>query len=245
MPKPASTPRADWVADELRRAIMARDFKPGDRLATTMLADRYQVSQTPLREAFARLAGEGWVDYVPQRGVRVADISVKDMLDIYELRELLEPMAIRRSTTHGDETWKALVQVSFDDMVKLAGPEPADLEGGSYDEYESAHSQFHRVLLQECGSQWLIRLTSMLSDQCMRFRRLSLPLRSRLGSVYAEHERLCHAAIIGDPELAADAALVHMRNTKLAILEWATPANGHAGHDHAHDDHDDSVGSPA
>ena len=241
MPKPSSTPRADWVADELRRAIMARDFKPGEKLATTMLAARLGVSQTPLREAFARLAGEGWVDYVPQRGVRVADISIKDMLEIYELREMLEPLAIRRSTTHGDDEWKSRVQVSFDDMVKLAGPEPAVLEGGSYDEYEAAHSQFHRVLLQECGSQWLIRLTSMLSDQCMRFRRLSLPLRSRLGSVYAEHERLCHAALIGDPDEAADAALVHMRNTKLAIMEWLTPegtprANHDAHDEHGHDD---------
>ncbi len=232
-----SVSRADWVTDEIRRAIMARDFAPGEKLTTTMLAERFRVSQTPLREAFARLAGEGWVDYVPQRGVRVADISIRDMLEIYELREMLEPLAISRSTAHGDDAWKALVQVSFDDMVQLAGPGPAGLDGGAYETYEVAHSQFHRVLLQECGSQWLIRLTSMLSDQCMRFRRLSLPLRSRLGSVYAEHERLCHAAMIGDPDEAADAALAHMRNTKLAILEWATPTDGH--------DHDGAVTAPA
>lgn len=219
----ASVSRADWVADELRRAIMAHDFKPGQKLSVVALAERYSVSQTPLREAFARLAGEGWVDHIPQRGVRVADISIRDMLEIYELREMLEPLAIRRSTTNGDEAWKDLVQKSFDEMVERAGPEPSALDSIAYDRYEVAHSAFHRVLLQECGSQWLIRLTMMLSDQCTRFRRLSLPLRGRFGSVYAEHERLCDAALVGDPDEAAEAALAHMRNTKLAIIEWRTP----------------------
>ncbi len=225
-----SVSRADWVTDEIRQAIMAREFEPGERLTAAMLADKFSVSQTPLREAFARLAGEGWVSYVPQRGVRVADISTSEMIEIYELRELLEPLAIRRSATHGDEAWRALVGTCFDEMIQLAGPEPAGLDAYHYDEYEVAHTRFHRVLLQECGSQWMIRVTGMLSDQCTRFRRLSLPLRGRFGSVYDEHERLCRAAQAGDPDGCADAALVHMQNTKLAILDWVATPVVHDGH---------------
>ena len=219
-----SMSRADWVTDELRQAIMAHDFAPGERLTAAMLAEKFNVSQTPLREAFARLAGEGWVSYVPQRGVRVADISTTEMIEIYELRELLEPLAIHRSTTNGDDTWKALVSTCFNEMVALAGPELAGLDSHHYDEYEVAHTRFHRVLVQECGSQWMIRVTGMLSDQCVRFRRLSLPLRTRFGSVHDEHARLCRTALAGDADGCADAALVHMANTKLSILDWvATP----------------------
>src|SRR5262245_39856535 len=121
--------RADWVADELRRAIMARDFEPGERLSATVLAEKYKVSPTPLREAFARLAGEGWVAYQPQRGVRVADVSVIEMLEIYELREILEPLAVRRSTSAGDDAWRERLQRSFEEMEALSGAEPAGLDG--------------------------------------------------------------------------------------------------------------------
>jgi DNA-binding GntR family transcriptional regulator len=220
----SSASRADWVADELRRAIIAREFEPGERLAAATLAKRFQVSQTPLREAFARLAGEGWVSYLPQRGVRVAEVSVSDMLEIYELRELLEPLAIRRSAKQGDEAWRELVQVSFDELLALAGSGPEDLASGTYDAYEQAHTHFHRVLLQECGSQWMIRVTAMLSDQSSRFRRLSLPYRSQLGSVNDEHQLLYEAVRAGNADAAAEAALVHMQNTRLAILDWLEPS---------------------
>ena len=215
-----SVSRADWVADELRRAILARDFEPGERLSAERLAERFKVSQTPLREAFARLAGEGWVAYLPQRGVRVADVSVEEMLEIYELRELLEPLAIGRSVAHGDGAWRDGVRACFDEMVELAGPEPAALDGRAYDAYEQAHTRFHSVLVQQCQSQWLTRLTTRLRDQSTRFRRLSLPLRGRLGSVHDEHAHICAAAQAGDAAAAAAAALLHFQNTKSAILEW-------------------------
>ena len=217
--------RSDWVADELRRAILNRTVLPGERLAAVALAQRLNVSQTPLREAFARLAGEGWVDYEPQRGVRVAEISIQEMVEIYELRELLEPMAVRRSALAGGEEWRESVQAAFDDMVALQGADPAALAGPDYDAYDEAHRRFHRAVVSECGSQWMIRLTTMLSDHSSRYRRLSLPLRGNSSAVHSEHKRILLSAGKGKADKAAEAALEHVHKTKDAILAWLSESD--------------------
>ncbi|WP_432842283.1 GntR family transcriptional regulator [Dactylosporangium sp. CA-092794] len=215
-----SVSRADQVAEELRQAIIARVYTPGERLSATALGERFQVSQTPLREAFARLAGEGWVAYLPQRGVRVADVSIADMVDIYDLREQLEPLAMSRSANAGGEAWRKQVQEFFDEMLHLADSEPADLDGAGFEGYELAHTNFHRVLMQECGSPWLIRFTNLLIDQSTRYRSLAIPMRDRLGALADEHDRMRRAAFDGDADQLAKASRQHMQNTRQAILDW-------------------------
>jgi GntR family carbon starvation induced transcriptional regulator len=210
----------DRVTDELRRAILAHEFLPGDRLGAAALAERFAVSATPLREAFARLAGEGWVSYQPQRGVRVAEVRVEEMLEIYELRLLLEPMALRRSVAAGDEEWRREVARAHRLMEASAHGPVADLDGRAYAEYEELHVRFHKITLSRCGSAWLIRLTDLLTDQSRRFRRLSLPVRARFGSVPAEHRAIADACAAGDADAAADALAAHVENTRRAILCW-------------------------
>ena len=211
---------ADRVTDELRRAILAHEFLPGDRLAAAALAERFAVSPTPLREAFARLAGEGWVTYQPQRGVRVAEVRVEEMLEIYELRSLLEPMALRRSVVAGDEEWRDEVTSAHRLMEEAADGPLADLDGAAYARYEELHVRFHRITLSRCGSAWLIRLTDLLGDQSRRFRRLSLPIRTRFGSVCDEHRAIADACAAADPDAAVSALGAHLENTRRAILCW-------------------------
>jgi GntR family transcriptional regulator, carbon starvation induced regulator len=211
----------DRVTDELRQAILAQEFKPGDRLGAMALAERFSVSATPLREAFARLAGEGWVSYLPQRGVRVAEISVEEMEEIYELRELLEPMALRRSVSAGDDSWRGQVAKAFEAMQEAGGDRLAELSGQAYTDYEEVHVQFHKTTLRRCGSAWLLRITDLLTDQSRRFRRLSLPIRTEFGDVMEEHRLIMRACVDGDPDAAAAAVLTHMENTRRAIRRWA------------------------
>jgi GntR family carbon starvation induced transcriptional regulator len=215
--------RSDWVANQLRRAIVNREFEPGERLLATSLAKKYNVSQTPLREAFARLAGEGWVEYFPQRGVRVSDVAFDEMLEVYEWRERLEPLAIARSTAAKSEESIGEVQQSFDALVKIA--ERKSKRGNHAHAYDEAHKRFHHALLQDCGSQWMIRMIDNLSEQSARYRQLSVPLRGGTESVRSEHERLYLAVLAGDADEASHASFIHLRNTTLAIAELASNAN--------------------
>lgn len=207
---------ADRVTRELRQAIVMNEFVPGQRLAAESLVDRFDVSPTPLREAFARLAGEGFVEYQPQRGVRVAGLSIEQMNEIYELREMLEPMAIQRSTDARDDEWLVEVTAKYEAMVRLGDTDVLALDPLSYDEYEEAHTAFHEATMSRCGSSWLIRLSTMLIHHSRRFRQASIPLRPR-EDITREHRAIFDACRSFDGESAAAAYLQHIQHTREAI----------------------------
>src|SRR5260370_34689442 len=94
--------RSEWAEDRLRQAILRGELRPGQRLHAGDLAERWHVSATPLREAFQRLAGEGLVELLPQRGGRVSELGSDEAARIYELRLLLAAPAPRPSLQAAD-----------------------------------------------------------------------------------------------------------------------------------------------
>ena len=104
----SSTPPEDEVltrsvstTDTLRTSILAGDFKPGERIFEVNLSERLKVSRTPIREALKALAGEGLLDYVPNRGYHVREYSVDDIVQAYEIRASLEGLAAKRAAQLG------------------------------------------------------------------------------------------------------------------------------------------------
>src|SRR5690606_28045233 len=79
-----------YVLDELRRAILNRQLKPGEPIRQDALAEHLGVSRVPLREALKVLQGEGQVLYLPRRGYQVVDLSIGDLVEVYHLRRILE-----------------------------------------------------------------------------------------------------------------------------------------------------------
>src|SRR5215207_10462506 len=84
---------APRVRDLLEEAILEGDLKPGERLRAEALAQRFGTSRTPIREALLQLEAQGLVDVEPNRGAVVRAFDRDDLLDLYELRALLEPKA--------------------------------------------------------------------------------------------------------------------------------------------------------
>src|SRR5215212_6278066 len=93
-PSPTSSLR---VSEELREAILSGEYGPGERLRTASLAKRFGSSRTPVREALVQLEGEGLVDIEPRRGALVRSFASSDLIDLYEIRALLEPAAAARA----------------------------------------------------------------------------------------------------------------------------------------------------
>ena len=85
--------RAGAVAEKLRRLIQSGEIAPGSRLRQNELAERFGVSTTPVREAFAELAREGIVRLDAHRGATVFRPSLDELIEIYEIRGALEPLA--------------------------------------------------------------------------------------------------------------------------------------------------------
>src|SRR4051812_6824836 len=111
--------RTHWVDTRLRRQILSGALAPGTKLRAEHLAEPLGVSPPPLREAFQRLAGEGLVVIEPQRGARVAPIDEDDALELYDLRLLLEPPAMRASMAHTDAVHP---EEGADAHIRLGGP---------------------------------------------------------------------------------------------------------------------------
>lgn len=212
--------RADWAEGILRADILSGKMKPGERIKIAELVARYQgLSPTPLREALSRLAGSGLVEFVPQRGVRVAKGSKEDLQDIYEMRLLLEIIAFRRSLAKRDPEWEQEVRIAFNRLEQapyIDSPESTPMEVRAWEE---AHHDFHFALLSRCGSPWLLRLVGQLYEHSTRYRNLSLTVRGTHRDVMKEHEKIFTAALSGDKKAAVMALEDHLKLTVTTLSE--------------------------
>src|SRR5688572_16986824 len=97
---PQGRSSVDRLEDALRERILSGAYPPGSRLILSKVAQEHSVSFIPVREALQRLETERLVSFEPNRGARVAEISIADMRDIYETRVVLEQHAIRTAMPH-------------------------------------------------------------------------------------------------------------------------------------------------
>ena len=219
MPETAPETRSDWALRRLRAAILTGEFPPGTKLRAEELAERWQVSPTPLREAFQRLGGARLVELSPQRGVRVAEFTLDDAADLYALRLRLEPPALRQSLRRSDGAHHREIAAALDRLEAAR-----TLEDGT-----EAHLDFHAALLSRCASAWTRRIIGLLAEHAQRYVLLGAQkFRSGRGPA-VEHKALRDAAIGGDVDRAVAVLEEHLRGTldsvRAALADApATPA---------------------
>jgi len=203
MAESAPETRSDWALRRLRSAILTGEFPPGTKLRAEELAERWQVSPTPLREAFQRLGGARLVEVSPQRGVRVAEFTLEDAADLYALRLRLEPPALRQSLRRSDDAHRR----------EIAGA-LARLEAArTLEEGTEAHLAFHAALLARCPSAWTRHIIGVLAEHAQRYVLLGAQkYRSGRGPA-AEHAALRDAALGGDVARAVEILEDHLRGT--------------------------------
>jgi DNA-binding GntR family transcriptional regulator len=186
---PGPVSRTEWVVQRLREAIMEGTLRADRPLRARDFAEQWSVSETPVREAFQRLAAEGFLVHTSHRGVRVAPISADELAELYDLRVVLEPMALARSLERADDAWVESVKTTYDRMQELAAAEPVDRVA-----YDAAHRAWHYALISKAGDSWWPRTVRLLRDQCERYWVLSLQPRD-VEEISREHERIQEASI--------------------------------------------------
>lgn len=203
--------RAEWVDSQLRRAILSGEFAPGEKLRAEHLAERWGVSPTPLRETFMRLAGEGFVVIEPQRGARVAPLDLAAAVEIYEMRLLLDPVALDRSIRAGGASLVAEVEEAH-----------ARLEGRHVEvaDYLDAHRDFHLALVAHCPNRRLVRQVEQLLDHSQRFQAIGVRT-VRRGDPRDEHRQLVEAVSAGDRRTATRVLKAHLEATLDAVRDAA------------------------
>jgi GntR family transcriptional regulator, carbon starvation induced regulator len=206
--------RAQWADRRLRLAILTGEIAPGTRVRPGDLAREWNVSATPLREAIHRLAGDGLIVESPHRGATVAPLDRGDMLELYELRLLVEPRALAKSLDASDASHRE--EMRHDHEVWLAADSSPDTDPLTREE---AHQRFHRSLLSRCPSQRMLAQIDAYSEHSARYRLAAGSVKPGDPHGREDHQRLLELCLAGDTEAAVDALREHLMFTVNAVLE--------------------------
>jgi DNA-binding GntR family transcriptional regulator len=154
---------AQHALNRLRHAIVAGDLRPGQRVVQEDLAERLGISIAPVREALAVLEKEGQVTYRPRRGYFVTELRVDDLEEIYDLRQVLEERAARRTLPTLDEDALGRIMIAARDCVQAA--ESGDVAAGL-----EANRRFHFTVLESPDQAHGMRLIRQLWDLTEAYR---------------------------------------------------------------------------
>ena len=156
---------AQHALESLRRAIVAGELVPGQRVLQDEVAEALGVSIAPLREALAVLEQEGQVTYRPRRGYFVTELRIEDLEEIYELRQILEERAARHTLPTLDDEALERIRIAARDCVEAAesGDVAAELE---------ANRRFHFAILESSDRPQAMRLIRLLWDSTEAYRAL-------------------------------------------------------------------------
>ena len=215
--------------DVLKHDIIFGLLPPGRKLKLGELRAAYGASVSILRETLSRLASDGFVQAREQRGFFVAPVSAGDLVEIAELRVLLEASAIAAALTHGDADWEAGLVAAHH---KLSLMERAMADGtGDKEAWKRADWGFHHAMIGGCRSRQLLDLHGTVFDKYLRYQMLVLTNRGE--TAMREHRDLLHAALARDIPRAQDLLRTHVEGGVAHTLPALASATGNVeGRDH-------------
>lgn len=200
-------PLREIVYEELKRQILVGEIAPGTRMMEVDLADEMGVSRTPVREAIRKLEKEGLVTIEPRRGAYASDISIKDMLDVLEVRQTLEGMAASLAARKVTEEEKR-------DFIRASKAYNDAVASGNTDEIIKCDELFHQLIVNYSDNKTLETLLSQVQELALRFRYIYYDDFSRYERMPREHEEIEEAILSGDTAKAKVVAENHVANLK-------------------------------
>lgn len=206
-------PLREVIFNSLREAIIIGELRPGERLMEVQLADKMGVSRTPVREAIRKLELEGLVDMIPRKGAHVAELSVKDIMDVLEVRASLDGLATALAAERiTDDELKELNHINgqfstYIEKENLSGSVKKDVE-------------FHDIIYKASRNDKLITILSNLREQVQRFRVIYLKDYSSPKNLIKEHNDIFAAVSSRSIENARAVAKTHIQNQEKTILSF-------------------------
>lgn len=205
-------PLRDVVVESIRQAIISGQFPPGMRLMELQLAEEMGVSRTPVREAIRKMELEGLVIMIPRRGAYVADISIKDINEVYEVRTALDVLSAGLAAERIDKS-------EIQEMRELLAEEAALVEARDYPKIIDNDTAFHDVIYRASGNTRCMNIISNLREQITAIRGRSMPYPGRVEIMLKEHRAIFDAIAAGKVEKAQEAVRTHMENAEQTLLK--------------------------
>jgi len=205
-------PLRELVLDAIREAIINGDLKPRERLMEIQLAEELGVSRTPIREALRKLEIEDFIVMIPRKGAYVADISFKDIADVYEIRAALEGLAAGLAA-------ERITDEELEEMERHLVSKAEAIANNDIEKLVEVDTKFHELIYQASRNDRLSVIINNLREQIQRFRKTSLSVPGRMNRSLEEHRSIVEAIQSRDSRLARQVAQEHIENAENIMME--------------------------
>ena len=199
---PLSLPEA--IFRHIGQAIVEGRLRPNQRLVEMQLCQEFGCSRSPLREAIRMLAAEGLVTLSPRRGARVAELTLKTLRDVFEVRILLEGLAARLAAEHRSEDEVAELRKMSESMRRA-------VETGAPNTFFALNSAFHQTIARIGGNSYLAALQETAANRTFLPLFMFLSDLRHLSTAVAAHEAIVRAFERRDPAQAEESMWRHIR----------------------------------
>lgn len=218
----ASLSRGDDAYARLRADIIACRLMPSSTITEPELMQVYNIGKNSCRIALVRLVHEGFVKSLPRQGYRVAPITLKDVEEVFSIREELEPLAARLAVGRVDIDLLRRLEAAC--RVKHPVPLPEQI-----DVFLDANKEFHLAIAAASGNQRLLRTLSGLMDEMSRLVALGFGVQQTKPEIKHDHNAMIDAFIAGDGKRAELIARRHIETFRAMTMEKVYASLSQAG----------------
>ncbi|MDD5596802.1 MAG: GntR family transcriptional regulator [Victivallaceae bacterium] len=191
----------------LKEDILNRKWQPGDKLVERKIGKELGVSRMPVREAFNRLHKDGLVEHVPQWGVYVKKLSKKEILEMYEVREMLDGLAARLLAARAEKKEIDILKNIIKKMEKALALE-------NFSDLNKFDNEFHHFIICASRNEKLIDIASMCQVSVHRLHNAENSVSPTQEKNLDEHRQICKCIELKDEEEAEKVARQHLKNAK-------------------------------
>lgn len=197
------------VTERIRELILSGELAPGSRIRQEELAARFGTSRIPVREALRRLESEGLVILVPNASAWVAKLDLRECIEVYKIRERVEPLALSEAVPRMSDEEIAALEELVAQMERAQGTE----------EFLRLDRQFHLASYRAAGMQQLFGMVERFWNTTQHYRRAFTNLLGKEGSwiIHSEHRLMVDALRRRDAEGAAHVLFEHIRRTRFEL----------------------------
>ncbi|MBD8893207.1 GntR family transcriptional regulator [Roseibium litorale] len=212
--------RAESLREVLENDIVTGTYPAGTRLDEVMLATRFNVSRTPIREALIELSGAGLVEIRPRRGAFVREIGITRLIEMFEVMADLEAMCGRLAAR----------RIRVEELAGLEQAHEACIHAkadGDPDAYFHANQAFHEAIYKASHNSFLEEQALLLQNRLKVYRRLQLRVPNRISGSLSEHGQIVEAIKAGDSQRAAEALRQHVLIQGERFNDFVASVAGH------------------
>ena len=209
----------DALVPHLRERILTGKIAPGEKIVVRKIQEEFDISHIPVREALGRLEAEGLVLNLPRRGAIAAPVSVRELVDIYDLRRIIEPEIAVRTAKVMDDAQKEAIRAA------LAATDSASKAPNS-ERFIRANRRFHEAIVGPTSNPTLSRTLSHLWRQSDRYLRLGMAIPDSVDVACQQHHEIFGAMCSQDEEAIRRSVGMHLTlaDTAIRTLERAETA---------------------